>query len=222
MRAALGCHSWQRIAYDSKHMRIYDVQLTLNEHASHNTILPSDGLLFVSDGQVFIQTLADEISVKANQSLWLPHHQAIRCVALSPSCRLFVIVFPERQLYSANHLQRFTSGTEQKKQLNSGVTLWTANDQHIAKVEWRMFPAHHQEPLYYLSDSEQFILPINTSDQLHASHSCPKHSIIIGPEGHVFSAQTPHTLINTSDKPITFFTVMAPAPRYNHVYKLTR
>ena len=128
MKADFGPQSWQRIAYDSRRMRIYDIQLTLNQYASHNLLLPFDGMLFVSDGQMFIQSLTDELSVKANQSLWLPHQQALRCVALSPSCRFFVITFTDRLDYTSQRLQRFTSGTEQKKQLSSGVTMcnWRA------------------------------------------------------------------------------------------------
>lgn len=221
MKSHLGSDSWQRVAFETPHLRVYDIQLALNEHSSHNLVLPYDGVLFLSDGQVFLQTESEEITLKANQAVWVQHLLPLRLVTIAPFSRFFVVCFNQQTSRQDARLERFASGTESKKQLPTGVTLWTASDQTLAKVQWQMLPAHYQEPMYYVREATQFILPINSNNGLQVHFDAQSHETVTK-DGLIVSANRSHSLCNHSDRPLTLLSIIAPYPRPERILKLTR
>ena len=221
MKTQLGKQGWQCILYNTQHFRVYEIQLTLNDHANHNIVFPYDALLFTAEGQVFIQSNLEEVSLKANQAVWVQHALPIRCVTISPITRLFVVVFLGQTKRNNPRFDRFASGTEDKKQHSNGTTQWTAKNKDVAKIDWHMFPALHQEPFYYLKASEQFILPVNTKDDLHIQF--PRQSSqSVHDAGILIESGTTRRLINRSEKPITFLTIATPYPKQSRIIKLGR
>ncbi|MFD1384850.1 hypothetical protein ACFQ45_15890 [Rhodanobacter aciditrophus] len=221
MQTPLGNQGWQKILYNTSRFRVYEVQLTLNDHAQHNYVFPSDAMLFVCDGQLFIQSTLEESSLKTNQAVWIRHNLSVRCVTVSPSTRFFVIVFLGQTSRENARFERFASGTEAKKQNRNGVTQWTVGDKTSAKIEWHMFPPGHKEPFYYLKSSEQFVVPINTERDLLIEYT-GSEPVGITPSGLLIPAGKTRSLINNSDKPITFLSVAAPFPKQSRVLKLSR
>lgn len=221
METPLGTQGQQKILHNTSQFRIYEIQLILNDHAHHNFVFPFDAMLFVCDGQLFIQSNLEETSLKANQAIWLQHKLPFRCVTISPSTRFLIIVFSNQTQRNSPRFERFASGTEDKKQHRTGVTQWTVSNKTLAKIEWFMFPAKHQEPFYYLKSSEQFIVPINTESGLQIKFNgtpvatVPAQGILI-PNGKTRS------LINCSSKPITFLSIAAPFPKQSRIMKLSR
>lgn len=221
MKAILGAESWQRILVNTEHFRVYEVMLSLDGYANHNFVFPFDGILFVAEGQVFIQSEVEENTVKANQSIWIQHELAIRCVTVAPSAKLFILVFNGQTALHAPQFKRFASGTESKQCFDNGVTHWTAKDHTLAKIEWIVFPGEHQEPTYYLKDSEQFILPIQNIQALHA-HYADGATIAVPKNGLLIPAKVTRSLRNHSNKPTTFLSVAAPYPSKSRILKPSR
>ncbi|MBM6550460.1 hypothetical protein [Marinomonas ostreistagni] len=221
MKTPLGSDSWQRVAFETAHLRVYDIQLALNEHSSHNLALPFDSVLFMSDGQVFLQTDSEELTLKANQAVWVQHLLPLRLVTIAPHSRFFVVCFNGQTQRKDNRLERFASGTEAKKHLPTGVTLWTASDDSLAKVQWQMLPARYQEPMYYVREATQFILPINSANGLQAHYS-EQPVETVTKDGLIIAANQSHSLRNISDRPLTLLSITAPYPRPGRIIKLTR
>lgn len=223
MQTLLGTQSWQKILYNTSLLRVYEVSLTLNDHTHHNYVFPYDAMLFVCDGQLFVQSNLEEVSIKTNQAIWLHHNVPVRCVTVSPSTRLFIIVFLGKTSRETVRFERFASGTESKKQHKNGVVQWTADNKGIAKIEWYMFPAGHKEPFYYLKASEQFIAPINTEHNLMIDYTDSTSSTeTIAPSGVLIPAGKSRSLMNNSDKAITFISIATPFPKKSRVLKLSR
>lgn len=219
MKAPLGQDSWQTIIHHSDIMRVYEVHLAMNEHANHNFAFPFDSVLTVTDGQVFLESVHEETSLKANQAAWLTHNQAIRCVAVTPIARLFVVVFVNQSLRSKEKFERFASGTEHKQQLSSGITHWTVENKELGKIEWVMLPALYKEPSYYLHGSEQFILPVNHDNALNVIFESG-HQEQIAESGVVIKQGCSRRLVNQAQKPITYLSVTAPYPKRSRILKL--
>lgn len=219
MKAMLGSDSWQRIVHHSEVLRVYDIQLSMNEYANHNLCFPFDSLLTVTEGQVFLESPSEESSLKANQAVWLSHEQAVRCVAVSPISRIFVVVFIGHNKRQQARFERFASGTEHKHECSSGVTHWRVENKDLAKVEWVMLPAQYHEPFYYVKESEEFILPLNHDLSLcvafeESDLQAIDESGLVVPQGHSRS------LVNTANKPITYLSVMSPYPKHSRILKL--
>ncbi|WP_067214541.1 hypothetical protein [Marinomonas gallaica] len=219
MKATFGQDSWQTIIHHSDRMRVYEIQLAMNEHANHNFAFPFDSLLTVTDGQVFLESPIEETTLKANQAAWLTHNQSMRCVAVSPIARLFIIVFTNQTSRHKEKFERFASGTEHKHELGSGITHWTVENKTLGKVEWVMLPANHVEPAYYLKDSEQFILPLNHDDSLSIIYDDDRQETITE-SGIVIEQGRSRSLVNQANKPITFLSVTTPYPKHSRILKL--
>lgn len=219
MKASLGQDSWQKILHHSDILRVYEIQLAMNEHANHNLCFPFDCILTVTEGQVFLESSSEESSLKANQAVWLGHNQAIRCVAVSPIVQLFVVVFVGQTKRQQDHFERFASGTEHKHECSSGVTHWRLDNKELAKIEWVMLPAQYHEPIYYLKESEEFILPLNHNHSLCVAFE-DKDLLPIGESGFVISPGLSRSLVNTADKPITYLSIISPYPKHSRILKL--
>ena len=192
----------------------------MNEHANHNFCFPFDSLLTVTDGQVFLESPVEETSLKANQAVWLSHNQAIRCVAVSPIARIFVVVFNGQNTRNQDRFERFASGTEHKHELSSGVTHWRVDNKDFGKIEWVMLPARYQEPAHYLKESEEFILPLNHDHSLCVVFEEEETLHPINESGLVIAQSQSRSLINTASKPITYLSVISPYPKHSRILKL--
>ncbi|SBS26108.1 hypothetical protein MAQ5080_00430 [Marinomonas aquimarina] len=219
MKTMLGQDSWQHIVHHSDIMRVYEVQLSMNEHANHNFCFPFDSLLTVTDGQVFVESPFEESSLKANQALWLSHNQAIRCVAVTPVVRLFVVVFIGQTKRQQQRFERFASGTEHKHECSNGVTHWRVDNKDLGKVEWVMLPAHYSEPSYYVKESEQFFLPLNYDQSLYVTYD-HEHMEPVAQSGLVIPQNQSHSLLNVANKPITYLSITSPYPHLSRILKL--
>ena len=219
MKATLGQDSWQNIVHHSDLLSIYEIQLSMNEHANHNIALPFDSLLTVTEGQIFLESEGEETSLKANQAAWLSHNQPLKCVALSDSVRLFIVVFVGQTKRDRKRCERFASGTEHKHQLSSGITHWTVESKDLGKIEWVMLPALHKEPAYYLKASEQYILPLNHNGALSITYD-QKTAYAIDKSGIVIEKSCSRSLINRSSKPITYLSIISPYPSRSRVLKI--
>lgn len=222
MKAYWGKESWQRIAFHSQLVRIYEIQLTLNEHGSHNFAFPFDSLVFLADGQLFIQSDLEESSLKANQAIWLQHERPFRCVAISPNARFFILTFMRQTSLEDYRFKRFACGTETKRQLASGITQWTAEAHPCAKVEWLMLPPNYKEPVYYLKDSEQFLLPVNNERALEVLDEQGSIIKTIDKSGALIACQTARALHNNSQRPLTLLSIASPYPNHSRIIKLSR
>lgn len=221
MKATLGQDSWQKIVHHSDILRVYEVQLAMNEYANHNFCFPFDSLLTVTEGHVFLESELEESSLKANQAVWLSHDQAIRCVAVSPIAHLFVVVFMKQTSRQQDRFERFASGTEHKHEYSSGVTHWRVENKDFAKIEWVMLPAQYHEPMYYVKESEEFILPLNHDHSLCIAFEGREDLTPISESGLVVTQGSSRSLVNTANKPITYLSVMSPYPKHSRVLKLT-
>ena len=219
MKATFGQDSWRNIVHHSDILRVYEVQLSMNEHANHNFCFPFDSLLTVADGQIFLESPIEETSLKANQAVWLSHNQAIRCVAVSPLARLFVVVFNGQNTRHQDRFERFASGTEHKHELASGVTHWRVENKEFGKIEWVMLPARYKEPIHYLKESEEFILPLNHDHSLCVAFE-DQDLLAIGESGLVISPGQCRSLVNSANKPITYLSIITPYPKHSRILKL--
>lgn len=219
MKATLGQDSWQKIIHHSDILRVYEVQLAMNEHANHNFCFPFDSLLTVTEGQVFLQSPHEESSLKANQAVWLSHNQAIRCVAVSPIAHIFVVVFMGQNIRQLDRFERFASGTEHKHECSSGVTHWRVENKDLAKIEWVMLPAQYHEPIYYVKESEEFILPLNHDHSLCVAFE-ESDLQPIDESGLVVTQGRSRSLVNTANKPTTYLSVVSPYPKHSRILKL--
>lgn len=219
MKATLGQESWQHIVHHSESLRVYEIQLSMNEHANHNVTFPYDSLVTVTDGQIFLESEGEETSLKANQAAWLSHEQALKCVAVSDIARLFIVVFVGQKKREKKKCERFASGTEHKHKLNSGITYWTVENKEFGKIELIMLPAQHKEADYYFKSSEQFILPLNYDSALSITFD-QKNAQVIPKSGIVVTKGTSRSLFNRSSKPITYLSITTPYPSKSRVIKV--
>ncbi|QRV23585.1 hypothetical protein [Marinomonas foliarum] len=189
---------------------------------------PVDTFLFLLKGEVYlqqyessnVQNIAEEITLKKHQGIWLNANTINSVTLLTPRVELCLIRLSTSVNTKSTHpFEKISSGTVELQLGRNQIKVWPLWETEHGRIALELYPTKYNETLYYHKAATQYFLPLNGSavfmSKSKTPTSCPSIGKVVPPKEAV-------AILNPGDQNSIVLSVMTKDYSEGRVHLLTR